>query len=514
VAGHPVDLICEGKCIFFEPDAVARLGGDASRFSLGRGVPHAFDPSNAPSSEPNVPSVRAIPGRPERGYTRRALARRSRLLLALLCAVAGAALASPGAALAGTWCGNDVAQSNRVPEAVAGHQIHVIYAFPSDGADRFSSVASPIVTDLESIDAWWRSQDPSRTPRFDQFAFPGCPPGLTRLDLTKVRLPRPSAAYIDVDTILERLFVDLGTAPFGFTHGWAKYLVYYDGVVDEADTCGIADTPPTLGFGRTIAAILLRSCIEVSDLGQGGYVAWTTAHEVVHSLSAVHRAAPSTCPQEGHTCDNDQDLMAEFVSAPVSSALLDHNRDDWYGHAGSWPDVQDSPWLYRLGVARPQLTVALAGAAGGAKVQSEVPGIACPPQCSIDWDPGVEVRLAAVPPANRRFVRWQGACGNREEVCAVTLDASKDVTAVFGPRTYRLSLAVSGSGTIRTSLGRSCARSCATAVGAEETVRLRAQPRTGHRFVRWSGACRGRRTTCTVALTAPRSVRAHFAPRR
>jgi Divergent InlB B-repeat domain len=435
----------------------------------------------------------------------------------VVVAAVGAALYAPGTALAGTWCGNDVAATNRAPEAVAGRQIHVIYAFPSDGADRFAAVASPIVTDLESIDAWWRSQDGTRAPRFDQFAFPGCAPGLTRLDLTSVRLPNGSAYYSDLETTLLRLFVDLGASPFGFTHQWAKYLVYYDGPIatgPDFDVCGQAHTPTSLVVPRTIAAVFLRNCTDIDDLGQGGYRAWTAAHELVHSFAAVQPGTPGSCPDPGHTCDNIQDLMGEYVNTPMASAILDFNRNDWYAHSGSWPDVQDSPWLYRLGVARPQLTVALAGAQGAAKVESNLPGISCPPQCSIDWDPGEVMSLTAVAPPTQRFVRWQGACTNRDRSCDLTLDASKNVTAVFGPLTYRLTLAVAGKGSIRTSSGRTCARSCASAVRAEQVVRLRAQPRPGNRFVRWSGACRGTRPTCSVALTANRAVRAHFAARR
>jgi hypothetical protein len=206
--------------------------------------------------------------------------------------------------------------------------------------------------------------------------------------------------------------------------------------------------------------------------------------------------------------------MGPFVNSPISAAFLDFNHDDWYGHSGGWPDIQDSPWLYRLGVARPQVTVALAGAAPESTVESDLPGISCPPQCSVDWDPGAQVQLLATAAAGQRFVRWQGNCTNREEACTLALDASKSVTAVFGPSTYRLSLSVGGKGVIRTSVGTACARSCSRAVAAEQVVRLRAQPRKGQRFVRWSGACRGKKLTCTVRLTANRSVRAQFATRR
>ena len=443
---------------------------------------------------------------------RRDLPRGSRLLLAALSAAFAAALSAPGEALAGTWCGNDVSDRNRTPEAVSGYQIHVVYAFPSDGADRFASLANPIVTDLETIDAWWRSQDPSRTPRFDEFAFPGCAPGPARLDLSKVRLPNPSSHYANGNTTLQRLFVDLGGSPFGFAHDWAKYLVYYDGAMFEDDVCGMSHSPTSVTVGRTIAAVFLQTCPD--DTGQGGYRAWTAAHELVHNLGAVQRAATGSCPEPGHTCDNEQDLMGPFVNTPMSSAILDHNRDDWYGHGGAWADVQDSPWLLRLGAPRPQLTVVLPPSATGARVESEPPGISCPPQCSIDWDAGSEVRLAVTPPAGLRLVRWQGACTNREELCMLTLGASTTATAVFGPTHFRLSLAVSGTGAIRTSLGKSCARRCISRVSAEDVVVLRALPRKGYRFVRWSGACRGTKPTCRVRMTQARSAAAIFARRR
>jgi hypothetical protein len=143
--------------------------------------------------------------------------------LLLACLLAPAALVAPGWAAAGTWCGNDRAETNRSPELVSGRQIHVVYAFPSDGADRFDAYATPVVTDLEAMDAWWRGQDPSRAPRFDLFPFPGCS-GLGRLDLTNARLPRPAAYYADFATVRQRLSADLSASPFA-RRAVAKYLI-------------------------------------------------------------------------------------------------------------------------------------------------------------------------------------------------------------------------------------------------------------------------------------------------
>src|SRR5262249_52949141 len=39
------------------------------------------------------------------------------------------------------WCGGEPSTNDR-PDVVGGNQIHVVYAVPSDGADRFAQIAS------------------------------------------------------------------------------------------------------------------------------------------------------------------------------------------------------------------------------------------------------------------------------------------------------------------------------------------------------------------------------------
>ena len=62
------------------------------------------------------------------------------------------------------WCGGSESGADRMPDLVAGPQVHVVYAYPSDGQDRFGLVVHRITTDLAAGDAWWRAQDPVRTP--------------------------------------------------------------------------------------------------------------------------------------------------------------------------------------------------------------------------------------------------------------------------------------------------------------------------------------------------------------
>ena len=155
----------------------------------------------------------------------------------LLVAAALAALAiAPAGHAAGPapWCGTDQTPQDRVPEAVAGPQVHVIYATPSDGVDAATQWAPQIVGDLTEVDAWWRGQDPTRAPRFDLYPFPNCAPGLGQLDISDVRLASTTAQLRPVDGRFQRIVNDLVGA---FSSRWMKYVVYYDGPA-PGSTCG------------------------------------------------------------------------------------------------------------------------------------------------------------------------------------------------------------------------------------------------------------------------------------
>ena len=141
---------------------------------------------------------------------------RLRTLVPVIAVLGCAALwtAAPAAAVTPvTWCGNDRATANRTPDSSTGpdFRIHVIYATPSDGPDRFGTFASPIATDMSAMDEWWRGQDSARTPRFDVFAFPGCTTQFGKLDLGFARLPRPASAYADLNLL--QLSADLLDVP-------------------------------------------------------------------------------------------------------------------------------------------------------------------------------------------------------------------------------------------------------------------------------------------------------------
>lgn len=402
------------------------------------------------------------------------------------------------------WCGSDAVPVERLPDAVAGAQIHVIYAIPADGDDRFQADASPIVSDLLALDAWWLREDATRTPRFDLFAFPGCS-GLATLDLSSVRLPHDAAYYSPIGERPGRLGSDLASA---FANPAKKYLVYYDGDVSVPFDCGQSAVAPETGGAAAYSFVYLRAEGCTHDLGAGGGSAGYVAHELVHNLGAVPDAAPHVC-YEHSVCDWYWDVAMQFPTGdPIEQLILDFGRDDYYGHSGGWFDVQDSRWLTHVGAAMHELTVTTTGAGSGT-VESDLPGISCPDVCAIGWEQGTEVALRPSAAAGSRFLHWGGSCTGGDR-CAVTMDAPTQVSATFARAFVSLTVAVRGRGSVSSSPpGITCPGRCNRLFPSGATVRLRAKARLGWRFVRWSGACRGR-GACFVYADGARAVAAVF----
>ena len=390
------------------------------------------------------------------------------------------------------WCGTGV-QADRAPNGVAGNPVHWVYVIPSDGADNLSGLASVMQSDAEQIDGWWRDQDPARTPRNDVAPF-SCG---VQLDVTTVRTLQSGAQLAP----LERRFVGIVSAldQAGLSSSTTKYVVYYDGPIADGNVCGQGGSESS-GFGA--AVVYYRACVGVST-------AAVTAHEVLHTFGAVSRQAPHECADEnsGHTCDDESDLMSPAIGGePLTSKLLDPGRDDYYGHAGGWTDTQDSPWLVRLDSQAP-LAVTVSGPGS---VSADVPGLLCAASCTTTWNAGQRLALRATPSAGARLVRWSGACSGAAG-CALSVTPGAAVTAVFAAASFRLSVAVTGRGAVRSArAGITCRPRCAAAFPSFSPVRLTATAAKGWRFRSWSGACRGARTTCTVPMNAATNARATF----
>jgi Divergent InlB B-repeat domain len=393
---------------------------------------------------------------------------------------------------AATWCGTP-AQADLRPNTLSGYAVHWIYVLPSDAPDRSAAFASTMQTDAEAIDAWWRREDPTRVQRNDLTQL-SCG---AQLDLTSLRLSQSSSQLASQGGRFVTLFEALRAANFGSR--FTKYIVYFDGPVEDPDVCGQGASSSS-GIG--VATVYVQACAGVST-------AAVAVHEFLHTIGAVPRGAPHNCPEpnSGHTCDDPADLMHPFLDgSPLEAKVLDPGRDDYYGHSGPFADAQDSPWLVQLD-RQQAFAVTISGPGG---VTADVPGLDCARSCTTTWNASTRLGLSAVPRPGAKLVRWGGACRGAA-TCTVEVAPGATVSVLFAPSVYRLTTAVSGRGTVRSSrAGITCRPKCSAAFPSFTPLRLTAKPAPGWKLRSWTGACSGTRLTCTVPMTAATSARAVF----
>jgi hypothetical protein len=403
----------------------------------------------------------------------------------LVAAVIGGALWLAPGALASTWCGSGESTTDRT-DIVTGQQIHAIVAIPADGSDTFVQYADQLETDVDSVNAWWVGQDATRRPRFDVATFGT----VNCLDISFMRLRENAAAFTNANAMFDTLTSEVdGTFP----NAYKKDLLYYAGPPVEADVCGIGGGDFD---GPGVAIVIPAGC-------PGVPTDTVLAHELLHALGAVPPGDPHACPNDpGHPCDSPTDVLYPYTHGePLAQKVLDYNHDDYYGHSGTWPDIQDSLWLSHLDTPQLAFTVAFVGAGS---VASDVPGIDCTMLCTTLWDTASSFSLNATAATGTRFVGWRGGCTGVGS-CFVTMDATKTTTAVFGPVAIPVKVSVTGKGRV------SCTPACSHTFRAGTALTLRAIPAKGWRFKRWSGACKGTSVRCRPTTDFALSARATFA---
>ena len=172
------------------------------------------------------------------------------------------------------------------------------------------------------------------------------------------------------------------------------------------------------------------------------------------------------------------------------------------------------------------VTVTKSGTGSGT-ITSSPSGISCGSDCTENYRSGTSIALSATPAAGSTFTGWSGACTGTGG-CALVVDNSTSLTAIFAtststtnttstPATSTLTVTKTGngSGVIASSpAGVYCRATCSTSFPSGTSVTLAAVTTTRSTFTGWSGACTGSNATCTVSMTAARSVTATFTRNR
>jgi hypothetical protein len=183
---------------------------------------------------------------------------------------------------------------------------------------------------------------------------------------------------------------------------------------------------------------------------------------------------------------------------------------------------------FTVSAAPPSTATLTVGVTGDGRVTSDTGGIACPGTCSAAFPLGTVVTLTEAPGVSASFGGWSGACSGAGG-CQVTLNGDAQVSAGFvalpgspapptpptPPGGVVVALTVhrggSGSGSVTSSPGGiACGGTCVGTFARGSEVTLTAAADGGSTFARWSGACSGSTTTCSVTLADAADATATF----
>jgi hypothetical protein len=153
---------------------------------------------------------------------------------------------------------------------------------------------------------------------------------------------------------------------------------------------------------------------------------------------------------------------------------------------------------------------------GGTGVVTSSPtGINCGATCAAEFNENTVVTLTPSPGITSEFKEWTGACSGAG-ACEVTMSEAKSVNARFAHTKQTLTVGKSGTGagSIKSKpKGVVCGATCSSATAKyynNTVVVLTEKPASGSTFTEWTGACSGSGETCTVTMSAAKSVTAVF----
>lgn len=153
------------------------------------------------------------------------------------------------------------------------------------------------------------------------------------------------------------------------------------------------------------------------------------------------------------------------------------------------------------------------GFTGEGSIVSVPPGISCAATCGSLFSAGTRITLRASPAKGWLLAGWSGSCHGLASSCVATARGAFAATAAFVKSGTRFPVAVTkvGRGTVTSRpAGINCGSACSHSFTAGTAVTIEAVAKKGWTFVRWSGACEGRKHACVLDMDGAKSVSATF----
>jgi hypothetical protein len=228
------------------------------------------------------------------------------------------------------------------PDEKTDHQVHVIYALPSDIADDEQLDQKGTIEESLRILNDWFELKAGKELRFDTY-------GGGRLDVTFVKLARTDLQMQGLPRSSVRKELEEQLYLNGFDDVKKMYLVYYGG---DGEQCGRGAWPPKLQ--GNVAALYVGAAAGCRNVPFAAgneppaFLEFLALHEMLHVLGFVPECAPNYT-LTGHVGDSRQDVM--FSSDANGTVLgepseLDVNVDDYLGpSADGCLDLVNSAFL-------------------------------------------------------------------------------------------------------------------------------------------------------------------------
>ena len=270
-----------------------------------------------------------------------------------------------------------------------------------------------------------------------------------------------------------------------------------------------------------LLALLTAVCLAACGGGGGGSAnPFPTGNALSVSVSGSGRVVSAPAGIDcGASCSSrfDPATSVTLSATPASGQVFGGWGGDCTGTAASCTLTMQAARTVTASFNAPPSSSFTLGVTvtGNGTVRSQPAGIDCGSTCSAPFAANASVVLSATPGAGQVLSGWGGACTGAGPSCTVTMSQARSVSAVFAaaPAVQRtLSVTLAGGGVVRSQpVGIDCGSTCSATFGDGASVVLTATASAGQRFAGWSGACSGSSATCTLAMSADRSVAASFA---
>lgn len=230
------------------------------------------------------------------------------------------------------------------PDELAGPQIHVVYALPSDAHDGDLDRYGDIERSFDAIQHWLVSEIGQRL-RLDTAGG--------RLDVTFLRL---SFTAQEGEERGDSLIQDLGGAVrdrFGAAPDKA-YAVYYAG--RSGDLCGSASVESRVAVAFVHAEGCSPRAVGGDREAASTYEA-VMVHELLHVFGAVPECAADRLETSAHVGTSVEDLLyAGPEWSGHDAVVIDAGRDDYFGHGRpDCPDTAASEFWEPVSAAEPRV---------------------------------------------------------------------------------------------------------------------------------------------------------------